>query len=250
MLTASPLAEGRMRSRVARDFLEALAADLLRRHDPALAPFTAALAGLDPGTPQPARGAAPGLAALGNLGPLLASAMGDPAMVTATRAAAPLLDWYRIYQGAGMDPALAEGMLAGQVVGQAGIFGAERFRAGLFLLGPGIHYPLHTHAAAEVYYGLAGRLTLRHGLDGAAFDVTPGGYSVTPPHRLHSLTTGERPVLLAYLWAGEVDAPIWVWENQPGRGRQRVNWARQPDGSWARARVEPVGPEAMREAGA
>ncbi len=238
-----------MRIEAAQAFLRALAADLAGRADPALTPFLAPLAATDLSASRPARGAAPGLAALGHLAPLLDSAAGEPAVLAAARQVAPLLDWYRIYQGPGMDPALAEGMLAGQVVGQAGLVPNAAFRAGLFLLGPGIHYPLHTHAAAEVYYGLSGQLTLRHGLAGAPFELNAGGYSVTPPGRLHSLTTGSGPVLLAYLWAGDVDAPIWVWEDHPA-GWQRVNWARRPDGSWARARIEPVTPDALREAGA
>jgi len=238
-----------MRVEAAREFLRALSADLGGRADPALAPFLAALAATDLGAPRPAHVAAPGLAALGHLAPLLAAAAGDPAVIAAARRLAPLLDWYRIYQGPGIDPALAEGMLAGQVVGQAGLVPNAAFRAGLFLLGPGIHYPLHTHAAAEVYYALSGRLTLVHGLGGAPFELTAGSYSVTPPGRLHSLTTGSGPVLLANLWAGEVDAPIWVWE-QAAAGWQRVNWVRRPDGSWARARIEPVGPDRPAEAGA
>src|SRR3546814_5778917 len=69
------------------------------------------------------------------------------------------------------------------VVGQAGLVPNAAFRAGLFLLGPGIHYPLHTHAAAEVYYALSGRLTLAHGPGGAPFGLNAGSYSVTPPGR-------------------------------------------------------------------
>jgi len=238
-----------MRVEAAQTFLRALGADLAGRADPALAPFLAPLAATDLSGPRPARDVAPGLTALGHLAPLLAGAAGDPAVLAAARRLAPLLDWYRIYQGPGIDPALAEGMLAGQVVGQAGLVPNAAFRAGLFLLGPGIHYPLHTHAAAEVYYALSGRLTLAHGLGAAPFELRAGSYSVTPPDRLHSLATGSGPVLLAYLWAGEVDAPIWVWE-QAAAGWQRVNWARRSDGSWARARVEPVGPDQLREAGA
>ncbi len=237
-----------MRVEAAQAFLQALGTDLAGRADPALARFLAPLAATDLSASRPARGAAPGLSALGHLAPLLAHAAGEPAVAAAARQLAPLLDWYRIYHGPGMDPELAEGMLAGQVVGQAGLVPHAAFRAGLFLLGPGIHYPLHTHAAAEVYYGLSGRLSLAHGLGGAPFKLTPGTYSVTPPGRLHSLTTGSGPVLLAYLWAGAVDAPIWVWE-KVASGWQRVNWARRPDGSWARARVEPVGPQELREAG-
>jgi hypothetical protein len=111
-----------------------------------------------------------------------------------------------------------------------------------------VHYPLHTHGAEEVYYCLSGRIAVQHGRTGAPVELTPGRLSRTPPHRLHSLTTGAVPVLLAYVWIGAVDAPNWWWR-AAAQGWQRARWSRQPDGSWRKTGEEAVTPAALAEAG-
>jgi quercetin dioxygenase-like cupin family protein len=239
-----------MSANPASNSLTALAADLRRRSasDPGLAPFADQLEQVDRtsarfGQPQPCTHAT-----MAHLGPALEGAAGEPDLLAATRAAADAVNWYQIYRGEGVDPGLAEGMLAGQIAGQAGIFASDTLRTGLFLLAPGIHYPLHTHGATEIYYCMSGRLTLQHGTGGAPFDLRPGDYSVTPAHRLHSLATGEGPVLLLYVWTGDVDAPNWWWEQRPTGGWLRINWSRTPDGSWAKIRSELVTPAHLRQA--
>jgi quercetin dioxygenase-like cupin family protein len=234
----------------ASNSLTALAADLKRRSaaDPALVPFIDLLDQVDGGParfdrPQPCTHAT-----MAHLGPALDAATGEPRLLAATRAVADAVNWYQIYRGEGVDPGLAEGMLAGQIAGQVGILNSDTLRTGLFLLAPGLHYPLHTHGASEIYYCMSGTLTLRHGTGGTPFDLHPGDYSVTPAHRLHSLDTGNRPVLLLYVWIGDVDAPNWWWEQQPVGGWQRVNWSRTPDGSWARTRAELVTEAHLRQA--
>jgi quercetin dioxygenase-like cupin family protein len=185
---------------------------------------------------------------MAHLAPALAAAAGEPGLLAATRAVADAVNWYQIYRGEGVDPGLAEGMLAGQIAGQVGILASDTLRSGLFLLAPGLHYPLHTHGAAEIYYCLSGRLTVQHGTEGTPFELHPGDCSVTPANRLHSLDTGEAPVLLLYVWIGDIDAPNWWWERRPGGGWRRVNWSRTPDGSWARIRAEPVTEAHLRQA--
>ena len=232
---------------VAKELLDALAADLRARASaqPVLAEFAAKLQGVDCSAARSGRPAPFEHPAMRHLAPALAAADGPARVVGAARAAAGAAGWYQIYRGGGADPALAEGMLAAQVVGMAGIVAGDEARMGLFLLAPGIHYPAHTHGAHEIYYCLSGRLTLAHGLGGAPFALTPGQLSVTPPDRLHSLTTGAGPVLLLYVWTGEVDAPNWWWARGPEGDWRRTCWSRQPDGSWARTADEPVTAEIM-----
>jgi quercetin dioxygenase-like cupin family protein len=187
---------------------------------------------------------------MAHLAPALAAAAGAAELLAPVRAVAAAANWYQIYAGAGVDPALAEGMLAAQIAGQAGIVASDEIRSGMFLLAPGIHYPPHTHGASEVYYCLSGTLTLRHGRQGPPFDLTPGQLSLTPPHRLHSLTTGPRPVLMLYAWIGEVDSPNWWWAEDAAGNWRRACWERQPDGSWAKTGDEPVTAAHLAEAGA
>lgn len=158
------------------------------------------------------------------------------------------LGWYQIYKGEGVDPDLAEGMFAGQVVGQVGLLKSDVVRTGLFLLAPGLHYPVHTHRADELYFCLSGSVILQHGLSSPAFDLNPGQISVTPSNQLHSLKTGDRPALLVYVWTGDIDSPNWWWKQQRDGSWWREKWQRQIDASWAATDKEPVSPDMLAQA--
>ncbi|OED35245.1 hypothetical protein AB833_31115 [Chromatiales bacterium (ex Bugula neritina AB1)] len=159
---------------------------------------------------------------------------------SAMQNAAQTLDWGQLYEGGGIDPALAEGMFAAQAVGTYGVYPGESVAAGLFLLAPGVHYPLHTHAAREVYHCLAGEVEITHRLNEAPVTLCKDQSSETPSGRLHALQTGANPVLLAYIWTGEISAPTWWWEQQKNGEWHRTAWRRLPGESWKPERREPV----------
>ena len=75
---------------------------------------------------------------------------------------------------------------------------------GLVLLGPGVHYRAHHHPAEEYYLPLGG-IRWDHGEDWV--DEPAGELVHHAPWQPHAMLTGDRPVLLAYLWFGEVDTP-------------------------------------------
>ena len=217
--------------------------------EPALARFIAALGALDCSAPRaPAARPAPATvaahldAALDGLDP--GHRLSGP-----VRDLAGHVGWYQIFEGAGIDPALARGLVAGQMAGQVGLVAAEAIRSGLFLLAPGVHYPLHQHEAEEIYFVVSGALTLQHGRQGAPFTLGPGDCSVTPPHRVHALTTGAQPCLIVYAWIGAVEAPNWWWEEDPDGTWHRHCWRRQPDARWLKGHREPVSAAVLREAG-
>ncbi|MDX1402181.1 MAG: AraC family ligand binding domain-containing protein, partial [Kiloniellales bacterium] len=112
----------------------------------------------------------------------------------------------------------------------------------------GVYYPPHTHDAHEIYYCISGQLTLRHGLKEDAFDLKATGYSITPVNRLHSLQTHLEPVLLLYIWIGEVACPVWLWEQNARSGWQRRQWERLPDGRLHPGRLEDITREALENA--
>ncbi len=160
----------------------------------------------------------------------------DPAMLTAAKS----LDWGQLYEGGAIDSMLAEGMFAAQAAGTYGVFPAQHVATGMFLLAPDVFYPLHTHAAHEVYHCLAGEITIAHRLEEPAFTLCANQSSETPSGRLHSLRTGSTPVLLAYVWTGEITAPTWWWERSEGGNWTRTAWRRKPGESWKVERTEPV----------
>lgn len=231
-------------------FLQSLVTDLTARRaaDDRLAPFLDALGTVDYSAQRYERAERFEHTSMRYLDPALDTASGVPALVDAVRQVAHSVHWYQIFQGGNIDKTLTEGLLAAQVAGPVGMVSNDTLRCGLFLLAPGLHYPLHTHAASEIYYCLSGALELAYGLGKGSFQLLPGALSVTPSHRLHSLTTGASPVLLIYLWTGPVDEPNWWWEKRQDGIWQRTKWVRTPDASWKRSESERVTDTVMRAA--
>ena len=177
---------------------------------------------------------------MAHLEPLLAKAQGPEGIVQAARVISAHVNWYQIFAGGGIDPVLAQGMLAAQVAGQVGPYPSEALRAGLFLIAPGVHYPLHTHQADEVYYCVSGSIEIHHGRSRRLQRLTPGRLSRTPSDQLHSMTTGDEPVLMFYCWTGAVDAPNWWWAETGDGTWERARWERVADGSWTQVQTEAV----------
>ena len=226
-------------------FVQAL--DTAAVTDPALRPFAEGLRKIPTAGPARVPPSAGPYPALAHIPAMRATARRD-AFTESGFAAADAMTWLPVVQGEGIDQALATGMYAAQAVGTYGCFDSQDVAAGLFLIGPGVNYPLHTHQAAEVYWCLGGSIALRHGIEGEPFTLRGGEYSVTPPNRAHGLVTAEEPVLLAYLWVGDLTAPIWWWdEPEPGTWR-RTEWRRLPGKSWGPVRAESVTPAIMAAA--
>jgi hypothetical protein len=75
--------------------------------------------------------------------------------------------------------------------------------AGLVLLGPGVRYPPHHHPAEEFYLP-AGTIRWVHGLDETPVPEPAGVLIHHASWQPHGMWTGERAVLLVYVWTGAV----------------------------------------------
>ncbi|MGB0160504.1 MAG: dimethylsulfonioproprionate lyase family protein [Candidatus Puniceispirillaceae bacterium] len=159
------------------------------------------------------------------------------------------LDWYQIFDSSHTDPSLAGGLMAGQVIGGRGKLHSKDLYLGLFLLAPHVTYPLHQHAALEIYHVLSGEIYIRHGREKLSMHVTAGEHSVTPPHQVHELRTGTEACLIAYVWTGDLTGENWWWEPQDDGSWDRVCWQRQPDSSWKVTRREPLSDSEILRAG-
>jgi hypothetical protein len=176
---------------------------------------------------------------------------GLPSLVSAIHAAASAGRWYQIYAANG-DPTglsdnpmrdLASGMYAAQMIGPRGLIKSTELLAGLFLLRPRLHYPLHQHQATEIYFGASGTVQIQQGFGQVEGTLGPGQVSLTPSNRLHALTMGDSPVLLLYTWMGELGGRNWWW-HQSGEGVwQRDAWERQSNAAWAKTVAEVLSPE-------
>jgi len=153
--------------------------------------------------------------------------------------------WYRMLDGAPVPERLRRGLVVGQIATSA----TAPLRVGMFLLSPGLLYPLHQHEALEVYYPISGTLGVQHGRAGPFQDIPPGTPSLTPRHRLHALQTGDAPCLLIYAWTGAVTAPCYWWDKPSDRDWRRTRWDRAADGIWQQAAHEPVTAAMLAEAG-
>lgn len=79
----------------------------------------------------------------------------------------------------------------------------ERIAVGLFLIGPGRHYPEHHHEAEEIYVPLSGDTLWS--LDGAVASPRPPGTTIhNPPWQRHAMTTLQTPLFAFYCWRGPV----------------------------------------------
>lgn len=181
-----------------------------------------------PGSPPSTTAPAAGLRHL----PGLVAAMPPTPVAEALRPFVNAVSWYQIFDGDQAPGSLAGGLMAGQIIGGRGLLWSDDLYFGLFLLAPGITYPLHQHAALEIYCVLSGEVLIRHGRARPARRIQAGGHSITPPHQVHELRTEDEACLIAYAWTGDLTGENWWWEERPDGGWDRVCWCRQPDSSW------------------
>ncbi|MBS3649366.1 cupin domain-containing protein [Pseudaminobacter sp. 19-2017] len=88
-----------------------------------------------------------------------------------------------------------------ELIGTRGHFESEEIAAGFLILGPGVHYPDHHHAAEEIYVPLAGEAEWRKG-NGSFLRWQPGEVIHHPSNVSHAMRTGSEPLLALYLWRG------------------------------------------------
>ena len=148
---------------------------------------------------------------LSQLDDALNAALGPPELVDSVAALSSAGGWYQVYTGDGINAAMADFMAAKQIVGPKGLLASNSMRAGIFLLAPHFEYLMHDHAALEVYYVHSGTIDIQNGTESVQRRLVPGQYSITPSEVPHALHTGDAPVLLLFVWTGNVTAPIWWW---------------------------------------
>jgi len=91
-----------------------------------------------------------------------------------------------------------------ELIGPAGPFAGDDFLLGVFLLGPGVHYLDHRHAAPELYWVLTDGSQWQR--DGGGFAGHPaGGIIWHQPWVSHATRTGAGPMLALYAWTRDTD---------------------------------------------
>lgn len=237
------------------DYLDAKTATFQAeaRHDAALRPFAQALsrlaapdiatAAMDPDRPTRRDFARHPVLhrALDNLPP------GAPLAAAFARAAGSF-DWSILFHGPQAPELLRETMHVAPLAETPPDEARHALHTGVFVLHPGIHYPLHSHVADEVYYCISGQVEIQHGLCGTPFSIRAGQYSITPSDCVHALRTGTEPVILAYVWLGETGAPNWWWRKDDTGTWLREHWQWEANHEWRSHGIETVTPEMVDRA--
>lgn len=91
-----------------------------------------------------------------------------------------------------------------EIIGTSGLFTGDDFRMGLMLLGPGLHYIDHYHAAPELYWLLTGPIEYSRS-QGHFKPVGTASTIWNKPNEIHAMKTGERPLLAVWAWANDVN---------------------------------------------
>lgn len=88
------------------------------------------------------------------------------------------------------------------LLGGRSAYPSADFSLGLYLQQPDSWYPMHSHAAEEVYFVLSG--TARWSRDGVeAQSEPPGRIFRHAPHERHATRTGAEPLLALWAWLGD-----------------------------------------------
>ena len=124
-------------------------------------------------------------------------------LVTQFAAGRNSLHWEQAYTSA--DSQVTDHMLDNygyaELIGKQGPFLNDRVRAGVAVYGPEINYPLHYHAAEELYVVLAGSAIFC--LENLSPKKRgPGEVIYHPSNVGHGLYTGQDTLVILYLWHG------------------------------------------------
>ena len=99
-----------------------------------------------------------------------------------------------------------------EIAGPNGMIPAEGFRFGAYLQFPGTWYPIHSHAAEELYFILSGTAEwTRDGINGQP--EPPGTLIRHASHEGHATRTLAEPLLALWAWRGDIDLASYRVEN-------------------------------------
>ena len=93
------------------------------------------------------------------------------------------------------------------LVGEDARVPTTRLRVGLLLIDAHCFYPLHAHAADEIYLPVSGTATMQIGSTPPKVR-DPGKCLLIPGDTPHAIWTGGHMILLAWAWLGDIRGPF------------------------------------------
>lgn len=114
--------------------------------------------------------------------------------------------WYYGYAPRPGERDLSQDIAFCEILGPTtGSFRSKDARLGFTLIGPGMHYPAHSHPAVELYHLLAGPSTWIKA--GAPSRKQPGDFILHPANVSHAMETQDASLLSIYSWSGDIISP-------------------------------------------
>ncbi len=106
-------------------------------------------------------------------------------------------------------PAIAERMAVVEIIGPNGMIHDERCRFGLLVQGNDTYYPMHQHAAEELYLVICG--TAKWTVDNRPSEVNGAGAFIHhKPHQPHAMLTEAIPLLTMWGWIGDITSSSYT----------------------------------------
>lgn len=140
------------------------------------------------------------------------------------------LSWRQTYGAAEMGEAFLRGYGWAEFIGLRGPVPSETIACGVLLLGPGVTYPAHAHAAEEVYLPIAGAAEWMRAEEG--FAARELGRAIHHPSWVpHGMRTGAEGVAALYLWRGGDLAAKSVFVRDEARPRRFGPGSNRPGGA-------------------
>ncbi|MEH6458138.1 MAG: dimethylsulfonioproprionate lyase family protein, partial [Cocleimonas sp.] len=92
-----------------------------------------------------------------------------------------------------------------EIIGPSGMIIDQRFRFGLLLQDPQIHYAKHQHAAEELYLVLNGEAAWSVD-DNEIITRDVGEFIHHAENQPHQMETNNEPLLAMWAWLGDINA--------------------------------------------
>lgn len=121
-------------------------------------------------------------------------------LIEAIRPVIDSLPWKYNYPVREDAPSLGNTIAFAEIIGPEAPFVSNRVCLGLTLIAPHTLYPAHHHPAVELYYTVAGNA--RWSTDTSVTQNPPGRFILHPSNIIHSMETGDEPLLAVYAWTG------------------------------------------------
>ena len=95
-----------------------------------------------------------------------------------------------------------------QLIGPEGLMLSDTIRLGFLVMGGDVHYPWHSHEAAELYHTVSGTGEWGQG-DGTFRPKAPGEAIFHESFETHAMRTSE-PILAMWTWSGAIGLDFQV----------------------------------------